>query len=161
LTRRRSRTLSRSTPSSSLTLSNSLLKRKLRRKSLMMRKKSPLKVPRSKKSLMRMKRRMKRRRRPSRKLLSRTRNSTRPSLSGPATLRMSSPRNTLNSIRLSLTIGKTIWPSSTSPLKVNLNSVLSFTFPSVLLSICSKPRRRETTSSSTSVVSSSWMTVRI
>jgi HSP90 family molecular chaperone len=69
----------------------------------------------------------------------------------------SPPRSMVPSTSRSQTTGRTTLPSSTSPLRVNSNSAPSSSFPSVLLSICSRPRRPRTTSSSTSAVSSSLM----
>jgi len=145
--------------SSYLTQSFSTSPRRSRRRFLMKMRRRLRRVrtrsPRSRKSMkMRTKRRRPRR---LRKRLSPRRNSTRPSLSGPET----PPRSPLRSMLLSTnpfpTTGKTTLRSSTSLLRVNLNSVLSFSFQSVHHLTFSRPRGPRTTSNSMSAVSSSLM----
>lgn len=108
-----------------------------------------------------MKRRRRRRSRRSRNSKKRKKSSTRPSLSGPATPLTSTAKSTLPFTSLSPMIGKTIWLSSTSPSRVSLNSVLSFLFPNVLLSIFLRPNEPRTTLSSMSAAFSSPMTALI
>merc|ERR1712137_1423345 len=54
--------------------------------------------------------------------------------------------NTLNSTKVSVTIGKNIWLSNISLLKVNWNSQQSSLFQREHHSICSKERRNKTES---------------
>jgi len=56
-------------------------------------------------------------------------------------------------------IGKTIFPSNNSQLKDNLNSKLFFSSQKELHSICSKPKKRRTTSNFTLEEYSSWTIV--
>merc|ERR1719394_1186222 len=57
------------------------------------------------------------------------------------------------------TTGKTTWPSSTSPSKVNSSSALSFSSPSALPLIFSRTKNRKTRSNSTFDEFLSWTTV--
>lgn len=102
----------------------------------------------------------KRKRRPSKKSLQNSKNSTKPSQFGWERLKTSLKKNTLDFIRVLQTIGKTIWPSNSFQSKEVLNSDQSSSSPRELHSICSKPRRRRTISSSTLEESSSWTTVK-
>merc|ERR1712137_581829 len=102
----------------------------------------------------------KRPRRPSRSKSLTSSSSTRASPSGLVPPRMSPRRNTPNSTSLFPTIGRNTWLSSTSLSRVNSVSLPSSMCPSVLPSICSRVRRRTTTSSSMCAVCSSWTTVR-
>lgn len=65
-------------------------------------------------------------------------------------------KNWLPSTSQSPTTGKTTQPTNSSQSKALSNSSQSSLYPDVLLSTCSKPKRRRTTSSSTSAGCSSW-----
>merc|ERR1712213_129490 len=75
-------------------------------------------------------RRLKKRKRPKPSRLNtlKKKNSTRPNHFGPEMSTISPKRNTPSSTNHSPTIGKTIWPSNTSLLKVSLNSELCCSF---------------------------------
>merc|ERR1711912_136638 len=102
--------------------------------------------------------RLQRRPEPSRLNTPTPKNSTKPNHSGPEMSTTSPKRNTPSSTNHSPTIGKTIWPSNTSPSKVSLNSELYCLFQNELHSICSRTKKPKTPSNSTSDESSSWTT---
>jgi hypothetical protein len=96
----------------------------------------------------------------SRKSQRRQKSSTKLSLYGLATHPTSLRKNMAASTSPCLMIGRTILPSNISLLRVNWNSVPSFSFPRELLSTFSNPRKRRTISNFTSDVSSSLMIVK-
>merc|ERR1712038_192844 len=162
-----SKTSSKNTPNSLATQSISTARKKRTRKFLMMRPKKKRKKTtktttinqKSKKSTKTTKR-LKRRKRPkpSRLNTSKKKNSTKPNHFGPEMSTTSPKRNTPSSTNHSPTIGKTIWPSNTSPSKVSLSSELYCLFQNELHSICSRTKKPKTPSNSTSDESSSWTT---
>jgi len=112
------------------------------------------------KSRKKRKKRRTRRRRKSKKSTANMNSLTRLSLSGLKNPKKSPRKSTVSSTSRSLTIGKTICPSSISPLRVNLSSDRFSSFPREPPSICSKPRRRKIASSSTLEEFSSWTTAK-
>ena len=82
----------------------------------------------------------------------------RPNPSGPVTPMISKMTSTPSFTSLSPTTGKTTWPSSTSPLKVNSSSAPFFSSPSAPPLIFSRTKNRKTRSNSTSDEFLSWTT---
>lgn len=162
LRKRKSKIWSKNTQNSSTSKSNCKLKRPLKRKFLTMKKSPKRKKVKTLKSKTRVRRNQKKKRK--KKLKKYTPNSkckTNRNQSGCANLKLWLRRNTLPSINRYPTTGKTIWPWSNSPLRVNSSSRQSSSYPKELPLTSSKPRRKKITLNSTSEESSLWTTARI